>query len=191
MTFLAYHLARAPHIQDKLYTEILDVLGQEFDGQLHYQALQKMEYLNACILEISRLYSVFIRPERVCNKEWIDPVRGVRIPKGVVVMIASWAVNRDPQNYDDPDSFLPERFLPENKGNLNPYALTSFGFGHRNCIGMRFTYEAIKVSMVKILSHYQFEVNDKTTLKFKTGLNLILQFEPLYLDFVQRVPEQT
>lgn len=188
MAFLAYHLAKEPGIQDKLHAEIKNVcLEQGVVGRnIDYETIQKMEYLNACVTEVSRLYPVLIRPERVCNKNWEDPERGIKIPKGTVVMIAAWAVNRSEKYFEDPDAFIPERFLPKNKKDLNSFANTTFGFGHRTCIGMRFSYEALKASFARMLLNYKFEMRPDTKLEFKRGLYFILQSKPVYLDVVPR-----
>ncbi|ODM97642.1 Cytochrome P450 3A4, partial [Orchesella cincta] len=84
--------------------------------------------------ELEQLLPSFYRPERICGKDWNH--NGVSIKKGTVVMIPTWAANRNPKYFpDEPEKFKPERFLPENKGNNEPYAFTSFGFGPRSCIG--------------------------------------------------------
>jgi len=186
MTFLAFHLAKNTDAQDRLHEEIDSVVDGKYEGEINHEALAGMPYLNACITEISRMYPTFIRPERVCNKDWEFPERGIKIPKGTTVQIASWAVNRDPNIYESPHDFLPERFLPENKGNLNPYSLSSFGFGHRNCIGIRFAYEAMKVSICHMMHNYRFELRPDTKESFKKGIIMILQYDPLYLDVVHR-----
>lgn len=186
MTFLVYHLSQNLDAQERLHQEIDLIVDGKFNGEINHDTLADMPYLNACISEASRLYPTFIRPERHCNKEWECPERGIKIPKGITVQIASWAVNRNPNIYDSPHDFIPERFLPENKGNLNPYAFSSFGFGHRNCIGIRFAYEAMKVSICHMLHKYRFELRTDSRINFKPGIILIIQYDPVYLDVVKR-----
>lgn len=48
-------------------------------------------------------------------------------------MITAWAVHRNENEYPDPEEYKPERFLPENKKEMNPYAFMTFGTGPRNC----------------------------------------------------------
>lgn len=57
------------------------------------------------------------------------------VPKGCSVMVGPIALHRDPEVWDDPDTFKPDRFLPENSIGRNPYAYTPFSAGPRNCIG--------------------------------------------------------
>ncbi|CAL8112255.1 unnamed protein product [Orchesella dallaii] len=88
----------------------------------HPEVQEKMEK------ELKNANPPFYRPERIlCGKDWSH--NGISIKKGTVVMIPTCAANRNPKFYpDEPDKFKPERFLPENKGKLGPFAFTSFGF---------------------------------------------------------------
>ncbi len=51
---------------------------------------------------------------------------------------------------------LCDRWSPENKANLNPYAYMPFGMGPRNCVGMRFAMEEIKIALCTIIKQYRF-----------------------------------
>ena len=60
----------------------------------------------------------------------------VSIPKGSRVWIPIFAIQRDPDNYPDPEKFDPERFSEEAVKARNPMHYLSFGDGPRNCIGI-------------------------------------------------------
>ena len=53
------------------------------------------------------------------------------IPKNTVTNINIWAINHDPENWPDPEKFIPERFL-SNKGDNNIHAWMPFSSGPRN-----------------------------------------------------------
>lgn len=63
-------------------------------------------------------------------------------------------------NYSRDSHFIPSgfdcRWSPENKSNLNSYTYMPFGMGPRNCVGMRFAMEEIKLALCTILKHYRF-----------------------------------
>lgn len=78
----------------------------------------------------------------------------------------------DPDYYPDPFKFDPNRWSPENKSSLNPYAYMPFGMGPRNCVGMRFAMEEIKIALCIILKQYRFFPVQETPdeMKFEDGL---------------------
>lgn len=58
MSFCMYELAKAPHIQQKAYDEIVAVL-ERYNGQLTYDALAEMKYMENCIEGTSRIIAKF------------------------------------------------------------------------------------------------------------------------------------
>ena len=93
--------------------------------------LQKITKLTLYILEILRLHSIAPLLERKCAKDYkVDD--NLTIEKGMSVWIPIGAIHRDANYYEDPLSFIPERFNDELK---HPLAWTPFGAGPRNCIG--------------------------------------------------------
>ncbi len=63
---------------------------------------------------------------------------GYKLPTGVRVAINIYGIHHSPLYYPDPESFIPERFLPENSVGRHPCAFLSFSAGPRNCIGQFF-----------------------------------------------------
>lgn len=54
------------------------------------------------------------------------------------------------------------RFSKQNKQNINQYTYLPFGFGPRNCIGMRFALVMVKLALVEVLQNYSFSVCEET-----------------------------
>lgn len=52
------------------------------------------------------------------------------------MIIPIYAIQRDPNYFPNPAQFDPERFSQENKMNVLPYTLMSFGSGPRRCLGI-------------------------------------------------------
>jgi len=101
-------------------------------------------------------------------------------------MIAAWAMHHDPKYFPDPDTFQPERFLPENKKDLHPYAFNAFGHGPRNCIGMRFGYETMKLFVCNLVKHFTVELRADSALEYKPGSLILVTPKSVYLDLVCR-----
>ena len=58
-----------------------------------------------------------------------------RIPAGLDLVVSIYALHRNPRIYNDPLTFDPERFFPEQANGRHPFAYIPFSAGPRNCIG--------------------------------------------------------
>ncbi|ODM99095.1 Cytochrome P450 3A4 [Orchesella cincta] len=187
LSLLMWNMANNHEIQVKMEKELKQALSKSPKGSIDHELIndENIPYISACINETIRLYPSLYRPERICGKDWHH--NGISIKKGTVVVIATWAANRNPKFYpDEPEKFKPERFLPENKGIIDPMAFTSFGFGPRNCIGMRFAYETLKMYACNIVKNFRVELRPDSKLEYKRGAPFAISFYPLYLDLVRR-----
>lgn len=184
-TVLLYHLAHNVDVQRKLQVEI-DEIFEKSNGQIGHDSIKDDEtpLLTACINEALRLGPPLYRPERVCTKDW--KYESIEIKRGTTIFLCNWALHRHPDYYDDVDDFRPERFLPENKHKINPYAFVPFGLGPRACIGIRFAYESLKLLFIHLLRNFNVEPRIDTQLEYKPGQQIIVAFKPLYLDLVKR-----
>lgn len=132
------------------------------------------------------MYAPLIRLERVCTRDWTYEPTGLRIPAGMIIQVPVPAVHFNPEYYPDPHTFKPERFLPENKDKLNPYAFLGFGQGNHNCIGMRFAKEELFIALTTILKHFKFRATSSTKVNFIPGRNLLLAVEPFSVEAIKR-----
>lgn len=144
-------------------------------------------YLDAVIKESLRLYPPVIRIERRVTSEKGYTISGVHLPKDTLIEISTYAVHHDEKYFPDPFVFKPERFLLENKHLLTPYTYLPFGQGPRNCVGMRFAYQEIKLCLAKIIRRYRFTTTPDTPekLSFKPG-SLLLNVKSFPLKMSKR-----
>ncbi|XP_044515873.1 cytochrome P450 3A4-like [Gracilinanus agilis] len=183
LSFLFYHLATNPEIQEKLQKEIDAVLPNK--EAVTYDALVQMEYLDMVINENLRLYPIAGRIERVAKKT--VEINGLTIPKGTVVMAPPYVLHRDPEYWPEPEEFRPERFSKENKESINPYVYLPFGAGPRNCIGMRFALMSMKVAVSRVLQEFSFRPCKETQIPLKlSNQPLLTPSVPIVLQAVLR-----
>ncbi|XP_055948651.1 cytochrome P450 3A21-like [Argiope bruennichi] len=175
LTFASYLLALNPDIQDKAFEEIREVL-QRYKGELTYEALQEMKYLDNIISETLRLYPPATRLERLTDVDTKLGDTGITIPKGMIISIPSYALHKDPQYFPDPEKFDPDRFTPEERAKRNPYAYLPFGAGPRNCVGMRFALMEVKVCLVYVITNFEMQrcPETKVPLEFHLGPGLLI-----------------
>uniref|UniRef100_A0A8C2IU22 unspecific monooxygenase n=1 Tax=Cyprinus carpio TaxID=7962 RepID=A0A8C2IU22_CYPCA len=181
LTFLLYNLATNPDCLEKLVEEIDTNFPP--DTPITYDALMKMDYLEMAINESMRLLPTAPRLER-SSKKTVE-INGVTIPKDTLVGIPTYVLCRDPQLWESPDEFRPERFSPESKSVINQYAFLPFGLGPRNCIGMRFALMIMKILVVKLLQNFSVETCKETQIPLE--MNAAFQPKvPITLKFIPR-----
>ncbi|XP_076416751.1 cytochrome P450 3A13-like isoform X2 [Peromyscus maniculatus bairdii] len=183
LSFIAYLLAIHPNVQKKLQQEIDAVLPNKVPAT--YEALVEMEYLDMVVNETMRLYPVIGRINRISKED--AEINGVFIPKGTVVVIPIFVLHQNPKYWPDPEEFHPERFSKENKDRINPYTYLPFGYGPRQCIGMRFAFINLKLAIVKILQNFSLYPCEETEVPLKLSNKIIHTPEnPIVLKIISR-----
>ncbi|XP_046385526.1 probable cytochrome P450 6a14 [Ischnura elegans] len=179
LTFTLYELSRNLDVQAKLREEVDRVLA-EHGGEITYEALSQMQYMDCVISETLRKYPPVPVLLRECTKEWTvssaeetasdsqEWTRATRgggqvVALGTKVHIPIIGLHYDPQYFEDPERFDPERFTEEGKKRWHPFAYLPFGEGPRICIGMRFGQMQTKCGLAALLSKFEFRPSSKTS----------------------------
>ncbi|XP_078365225.1 cytochrome P450 10-like [Oculina patagonica] len=130
-----YMLAKNPDVQRQLYEEVSSVLQP--DELATPATLQKMPFLRGCIKETLRLFPVAWENARFLKEDIV--IKGYRIPPNTMIRTPLYVMGRDPELFDDPLEYKPERWLRDDshKPPYHPFATLPFGFGTRMCLGRR------------------------------------------------------
>jgi cytochrome P450 len=116
-------------------------------------------------MESLRLYPPASNSERKVSQEYsleLKDGRKVTLPLGSFVYFPIWSIQRSEEHYHNPNDFIPERFLPDQKKTLNPMIWLPFGHGPRSCIGMRMALLNIKTALSALVLNFKFEKGPKT-----------------------------
>lgn len=152
---MTYYLLKNPEKLARLQNEIRSAFAS-FDD-ITMTRLSQLEYLVACIEEGLRMYPPVAVGLQRTTPEGGAMIAGRWIPGGVsrcrlppqtrladmaqtLVSLAQLAAYRSPTNFKDPDSFVPERWLPEGQkkyGDDKKAVLNPFSYGPRNCLGKK------------------------------------------------------
>lgn len=134
-----YLLSQAPEIEARLHAELASVLG----GRLPtLDDLPRLTYTRAVYEETLRLYPPIPLLGRQAVRQ--EKIRNRAIPAGSLVVVAPWLLHRHRRLWEEPDAFIPDRFLPENAGSRERYSYLPFSIGPRVCAGAAFGFtEAI------------------------------------------------
>ncbi|GFQ78085.1 cytochrome P450 4c3 [Trichonephila clavata] len=134
-------------------------------------------------MESLRLYPVVPFVARQCNEPF--KVLDHTVPSGSLCLILICELHLDPESFPEPEKFIPERFLPENRVGRHPYAYVPFSAGPRNCIGQKFAMIEEKIVLSSILKKFRvtsLDPKDKVittpNLTTKNVKPLRLRFEP-------------
>nr|XP_037290237.1 cytochrome P450 3A4-like [Rhipicephalus microplus] len=158
MAFLSYLLAKHQDIQDRLREDALAVLKR--DGAFTYDNVFGIKYLDQIISESLRFYSPVVGfTTRRCAREYVH--KDMKIPAGTSIVIPNHHLSHDPNFWEKPEVFDPERFSPQNKGLVDPVVYQPFGQGPRNCVGMRFAQLEMKLTMAKLLAKYKLLLDER------------------------------
>ncbi|CAD7079477.1 unnamed protein product [Hermetia illucens] len=163
MTYSLYELALNPDIQEKARQEIRNILAKH-EGELSYEAVQEMTYIDQIISEALRKYPpVVFLTRRAADKYQIPNTKTI-IDKGLDTMIPVYCIHHDPEIYPNPEIFDPDRFTPEQIRNRHPMSFLGFGDGPRNCVGLRFGRMQTRIGLITLLQNYRFKSSPKTAI---------------------------
>ena len=115
-----------------------------------------MPITRAVFEEAMRLYP----PAPVISRAAINDIEweGITITKGTQIMIMPWTLHRHRLYWDNPDAFMPSRFLPENREKQKKYQYLPFGAGPRICIGASFALQEAVIALGILLSRFRFDM---------------------------------
>ncbi len=148
---------------------------------MSYDLIMNLPYMDMIINETLRLYPPSFRVERECNEDYT--FNGIKIRKGQVWVASIYSLHHDPQIYPHPFRFDPERFNEENRKTRDNEAFMPFGGGPRNCVAMRFALIEIKILLATVLSRFQFEKCELTTVTESLLFN--------YIDLIYLISKET
>ena len=149
LSWTLYLIGRHPEVQKKLHTEIDNAPVSENLSD----KIRNMKYLEYVIKESLRLYPPAPFYERFLDKD--TRIDGHVLPKGTTRSMDVIGIHTNPEYWDDPLCFNPDRFGDEKFCKRNPYTYLPFSTGPRNYIGQKFAMLEEKIFVYFVLSNFQ------------------------------------
>ncbi|CAL9169013.1 unnamed protein product [Musa hybrid cultivar] len=150
-------LMKNPKIMEKAQTEVMEELKGK--NRIRETDVVELNYLKSIVKETLRLHPLITLIPRMCRKTC--KVLGYEIEAGTRVLVNAWAINRDPQYWEEAESFRPERFESKSidfKGGNFEYL--PFGAGRRICPGMEFGLATVHLSLAQLLLYFDWKLPD-------------------------------
>ncbi|KAK1842688.1 benzoate 4-monooxygenase cytochrome p450 [Colletotrichum chrysophilum] len=175
MTAATFYLLSTPEAYKRAVTEVRSAFQSA--AEINFtNATARLPYLLAVLNETFRLY-----PPVPSVNERMVPDTGERIyvedyylPPHTCVGVHHSSAGLSESNFAQPESFIPERWLPEvAQDPASPFhadkrdAIQPFSYGPRNCVGKHLAYNEMRVIMARLLWEFDMTL-DKSSLKWTT-----------------------
>ncbi|RLM56743.1 cytochrome P450 [Halobellus sp. Atlit-31R] len=152
LTYTWYLLSEHPEVEARVHQELQEVCG---DAPPTAADVRQLDYIERVLQEAMRLYPpVYV----IFREPQVDvELGGYRIPGGSAVMLSQWAVHRSERWYDDPETFDPDRWLPERRRERPRFSYFPFGGGPRHCIGKHLSMLEAKLILGTVAQEYELD----------------------------------
>ena len=165
------HEDEQKRVQDEI-DEVLNKQQTPNSDKVHisYDALSSMKYLDAFCHEVLRLYpSVPKEAKHVYKADTLPD--GTKLEGGELLVFFPWLMGRDPNLWEDPMRFDPNRFFDKPKP--SPFIFTAFQAGPRMCLGMNMAILEMKSVLARVLSTFSVTLaQDKNSVTYRNSVTL-------------------
>ncbi|OQR70978.1 cytochrome P450-like [Tropilaelaps mercedesae] len=149
-------IADEPEVQDKLFEEYKTICGSGVPSGDHKKALV---YAEATMYEILRMVCSPIIPHVATQDVQLD---GYDVPKNTMVMFNTCDLNFNPDHWDQPTKFMPERFIRDGVV-FKPVHFLPFGTGKRSCMGDGLVRHIYQLVLSALFGHFRVQLASETS----------------------------
>lgn len=174
-------LLRAPDKMIRAKHELNSVIGS--NEKLEESSIDNLPYLQAIIKETLRLHAPipFLVPRKAAHD---TDFMGYHILKDTQLFVNAWAIGRDPECWENPNSFEPERFLGSKVDYRGQhFELIPFGGGRRMCVGVPLAHRVLHLVLGSLLHEFDWELESHVkaeTLDMNDKMGIVVRKrEPL------------
>ncbi|XP_039132777.1 cytochrome P450 CYP73A100-like [Dioscorea cayenensis subsp. rotundata] len=157
MEWAIAELVNHPQVQDRVRKEMTEVLQDE---EISESNLEKLPYLQAVVKETLRLHSPIPLLVPHMNLEEAR-LGGCTVPRGSKVVVNAWWLANNPEWWNKPAEFRPERFLEEEcgvdatVGGKVDFRFVPFGMGRRSCPGIILALPILGLILGKLVRNFE------------------------------------
>ncbi len=151
LTWALYCLSQDEDVRERLEREVDAVASPDgsFDSE-------RLVVTRAVMEETMRLFPPVPFLSRQALRD--DRIGRVKIPRNSTVIVAPWVLHRHRRLWDEPASFVPDRFLPGNREKIVRFSYLPFGAGPRVCIGQSFSLKEATLVLAHVARAVRFSL---------------------------------
>lgn len=167
-------LMNNPKIMKKVQEEIDRVIGKE--RLVRESDIPNLPYMQAVMKETLRLHAPIPAFARVALQDCV--VMGIKIPANTPLFVNVYSIGRDPNYWESPLEYKPERFLKNDATSArdfrgHDFEFLPFGTGRRGCPGMYLALQEVQTTLVAIIQCFDWKVthnNGVVKMKERSGV---------------------
>jgi C-22 sterol desaturase len=154
-TWLFQLMADRPDILDKVRDENLKLRNGDRDAPLSMDMLENMHYTRAVVKETLRYRPPVIMVPYIAKKDF--PItESYTVPKGSMIIPSVYPSTHDPEAYEDPETFNPDRWISGDAEKQSKNWLV-FGTGPHYCLGQTYATHNLMGLVGKASMHLNWE----------------------------------
>ncbi|XP_059454361.1 cytochrome P450 81Q32-like [Corylus avellana] len=164
-------LLNNPKILVKAQAEIDNLVGQS--RLIEESDIAKLPYLCDIINETLRMYpaAALLPPHESSNE---CTVGGYHVPHGTLLLVNAWAIHNDPNIWEEPRKFNPERFQDLEAERKDGIMLLPFGVGRRGCPGEGFAMRIVGLALGSLIQCFEWRRVGKEMVDMSEGGGLTM-----------------
>jgi cytochrome P450 len=165
LSWVWYLLSQHPEADSRLSAE-LSMRSEAIAAE----SSTDIPYLRAVIDEAMRLYPPGWLMTRRALKD--DRIGEYYVPAGTEVYISPYLIQRNPELWDNPDMFNPDRFAIDQVSGRHPLATLPFSAGPRKCIGDLLARVEMQIHIMTVVPHLRLRWSSGNPEELVAGVNL-------------------
>lgn len=167
LNWIWYLLSQHRDVEEKLASELDQFLGSELP---EFDDLPKFTYTRRVIEETLRLYPAgWLMTRRALND---DRLGEYFVPAGTEIYIPPYFIQRNPNLWENPNGFNPDRFARDASPPRHELAMLPFSAGPRNCIGEFFARVEIQIHLMVVAGRLRLHYVEHSPPELDVGVNL-------------------
>ncbi|GAB21257.1 MAG TPA: cytochrome P450 [Gordonia polyisoprenivorans] len=183
-------LLRNPEYLRRVYDELDEIYGDTPPGErpeYTFAHTRQMPLLENALKEALRLHPPLIILMRLVQNDF--HIEEFEVKAGQTIAVSPAVSNRLADDFPDPDTFDPDRYLkPRQEDLVNRWTWIPFGAGRHRCVGAQFAIMQLKAIFSVLFQNYEFEMAQPADSYHNDHSKMVVQLaQPCRVRYRKRV----